>query len=800
MKYKTIIDQMTLSEKVAFCSGAAFFSTRAFEKYGIPGLTMADGPHGIRKVTDAGTNPGARQTVPATCFPPACTNACSWDRDLLQEMGEAIGEEALQEGVSIVLGPGVNIKRNPLCGRNFEYFSEDPFLAGEMAKAWINGVQRLGVGVSLKHFAANNQENYRTSSDSILDQRTLREIYLPGFEKAVMEAKPATVMCAYNKLNGTFCSDNNFLLRQILRDEWGFEGVVISDWGAVNDRIEAFRAGLDLEMPSSGGFFDRDVIEAVKNGALSEERINESVDRLLTLVFSASEKLKPNFRYDAEMHHRLAQKIAASSAVLLKNQDAILPIDRKCKLALIGTLARELRFQGAGSSWINPTRLSNVIEGFESLGLDYTYYPGYPLKGEENGNWSKEAVEGAAKCEVAVVFAGLPPIYESEGFDRSDMRLPPEQNNLIERVADVNPHTVVVLTVGSPVEMPWLGKVKAVLNMYLPGQAGGLAAAELLTGMVNPSGKLAESYPHTYSEIPSAGLYEAGERQAQYREGIYVGYRYYDKAGKEVDFPFGHGLSYTAFEYSDLNLSRKVISEDEGLIVSMAVKNTGKMGSAEVVQLYVSDLDHKVFRPEKELKGFAKVFLKPGEKQRVDFRLDARSFAFYDVTNGGWVVPDGKYQISIGASSRDIRLTDKIAVHGKQFQQDRTGQPDWYSSPAGKPTQSDFEKLLGHSIEPQQKPQRGEYTLSSSLRDMQNSLVIRIMHKSMERTVARGFGGADYTNVNFKGIMETIVTNPLKSLVMSSSGNFSLNTAQGLVDMANGRFLRGLITLIKKSK
>lgn len=797
MKYKTLIDRMTLAEKVALCSGADFWSTKAFEKHQIPSIVMTDGPHGIRKIVGGDAAPGSSQTAPATCFPPACTTACSWDRELLQEMGAAIGEEALQESVSIILGPGVNIKRNPLCGRNFEYFSEDPFLAGEMAEAWIKGVQSKGVGVSLKHFAANNQEDHRTSSDSIIDQRTLREIYLPAFEKAVKGAKPATVMCAYNKLNGTYCSDNTFLLREILRDEWGFEGVIVSDWGATNDRVEAFRAGLDLEMPSSGGFFDRDVVEAIESGTLPEERLNESVERLLDLVFSAYENLKDSYRYDADAHHRLAQKIAANSAVLLKNQGAILPIDSNCKIALIGALAKEPRFQGAGSSWISPTRVSNAIDGFDAQRLNYSYYPGYSLKGQKDARLIEEAVAGAAGCEVAVIFAGLPPIYESEGFDRADMQLPPEQNELINRVADANLNTVVVLTGGAPVEIPWLPKVKAALNMYLPGQAGGLAAAELLTGIVNPSGKLAESYPLAYEDVPSAGFFEQGGRQAQYREGIYVGYRYYETAKKEVCFPFGHGLSYTTFEYSNLTLSRNEMEEGEELVVTATVKNTGKVDGAEVVQLYVTDLEQKIFRPEKDLKGFAKVSLHAGEEQQVDFHLGFRSFAVFDTTTGAWIAPAGNYRVSIGASSRDIHLTGDIVVHGTQLQASPADQT-WYARPYRKPTQPDFEDLLGRPIEPLRESQKGEFTLQSSLRDMQKSLIIRIMLRSVERSVAKGFGGADYSNPNFRGVMEITATNPLRSLVTSSGGIFGLNIAQGLVDMANGHFFKGLKSFLHK--
>lgn len=798
-KHRHNIDRLSLEEKIRFCSGADFSHTKAFEQYGIPAIRMVDGPHGVRIAADGSSYPSAAGNTPVTCFPPACTTACSWDRDLLQQMGTALGEEAQHAGVSILLGPGVNIKRNPLCGRNFEYFSEDPFLAGEMGAAWIKGVQSQGVGASLKHFAANNQEDHRTSTDSILDPRTLREIYLPAFEKAVREGKPATVMCAYNKVNGTYCSDQVFLLRQVLREEWGYEGVVISDWGAVNDRVLGFKAGLDLEMPDSGGFFDQEVLEAVHRGELSEDYINESVDRLLSLIFHSEQNKKEDFFYDTEAHHQLARMIAAGSAVLLKNEDDILPLQRKSRIALIGALAEQPRIQGAGSSWVNPTRVSNAIDGFTAHRLDFTYHPGYSLKDGKNESMAEAATVAAERCDVVVFFAGLPAVYESEGYDRTDMKLPARQNELIERVAQVNQNIAVVLSGGAPVEMPWLPKVKAVLNMYLPGQAGGLAVADLLTGIANPSGKLAESYPIVYEDVPSAGFFEQGGRQAQYREGIYVGYRYYDKARKAVCFPFGHGLSYTTFEYSDPGLSAEELREGGTLTVTLTVRNSGKFDGAEVIQLYISDLDQKIFRPEKELKGFIKVFLRAGEQKRVEFRLDVRSFACYDPSTKAWIVPDGRYRISAGASSRDIRLSRQVVVHGKQVAADQAGESAWYRTLQGKPTQSDLEALLGHAINPLLPPHKGEYTVHSSLRDMQKSPAIRIMMRLIEATVGKAYGSADPSDPNLKSIIEVTAINPLRSLVTSSGGAFGLNVAQGLVDLANGRFFKALGSFFRKN-
>jgi beta-glucosidase len=798
MKYQAIMDQMTLEDKVALCSGGDFFSTKPFEKYGIPSITLVDGPHGLRKPLASADHLGVNQSIPATCFPTAILTACSWDRELLREMGAAIGEEALQEGVSIVLGPGVNLKRNPLCGRNFEYFSEDPYLAGEMAVSWIDGLQSQGVGASLKHFAGNNQENERMVSDSLMDERTLREIYLPAFEQAVKRAKPATVMCAYNKLNSIYCSDHSRLLRDILREDWGFAGVVVSDWGALHDRVKAFEAGLDLEMPGSQGYFDETVLAAIRSGTVSEARLNESVDRLLDLIFAAAVNRRPNFRYSVSRHHELARKIAAHSAVLLKNEGQLLPFPRGKKIAVIGALAKEPRYQGTGSSHINPIQLSSALDGFQALGLDYTYYPGYALTGPTEAAHLAEAVAGAQTCDLAIIFAGLPEAYESEGFDRTSLAMPESHNALITSVAAVNPKTVVVLAGGAPVEMPWLPKVKAVLNLYLAGQAGGLAAAELLTGVVNPSGKLAESYPVSYADVPSSGFYETGSKQAQYREGIYIGYRYYDKAQLDVLFPFGHGLSYTSFEYQDLVISTTELQAPYELTVAVTVKNTGQREGAEIVQVYVGDLQPASFRPEKELKEFAKLFLEAGEERRVSFTLNARSFAMYATEAGEWVVPGGIYAISVGASSRDIRLRCEVKVQGQPTPPKTQELSRWYFELTGQVTSADFETLMGQKSEPIKARRKGEYTLECSFQDMKESLVVRQIIKGIEKQIGKSFGGVDYGNPTFKMIMSSVTSTPLKNLSQLSPESMPSHLTQGIVHLANGKFLSGLIAMIKK--
>ncbi len=799
LRHAALIQPLSLEEKVALCSGADFFHTKALPERGIPAIAMADGPHGLRKQQAAADHLGLNQSLPATCFPTASLTACSWDRALLRELGAALAEEALQEGVSIVLGPGANLKRNPLCGRNFEYFSEDPVLSGEMAAAWIQGLQSQGIGASLKHFAANNQETERMSSDSLVDERTLRELYLPAFEHAIRLGAPTTVMCAYNQLNGTHCSDHVDLLRHILRDEWGYTGVVVTDWGALNDRVQAFEAGLDLEMPGSRGHFDATVVAAIRSGALAEARLDESVDRLLDLIFAATEQRRPGYRYDVDAHHRLAQRIAAESAVLLKNEGAILPLKRGQTLAVIGALAQTPRYQGAGSSHINPTLLPNLLDGFAALGVEVAFHPGYLLSGADDPALLTEAVAGASQVDVAVVVAGLPESYESEGFDRDTLAMPASHVALIEQVAATNPNTVVVLVGGAPMEMPWLPRVRAVLHLYLAGQAGGPAAAELLLGRVNPSGKLAESYPLCYADVPSAGFYETGGKQAQYREGLYVGYRYYDTAGKDVLFPFGHGLSYTTFDYRDLECSPMPVKSPAEFTVSFVVENTGPVAGAEVVQVYVAAQDSPVYRPAKELKAFDKVFLQPGESRRLTLALDARAFAIYDTITHEWIVPGGSYRILVGASSRDIRLQAEVYVDGAPVGATPSSIAPWYTCPLGAVTQADFETLLGRTIEPVAIPKPGRYTVACTFQDMRASFIIRQVIKGIEGTVAKGLGDPSPDDPTYKTILSSSLNTPLKNLSLVSPESMPRHMTHGLVDLANGRWLRGIWTLLTKT-
>ena len=661
---KKIVSEMTLEEKAGMCSGLDFWHLKEVEHLGIPKVMVSDGPHGLRKQDEKGDHLGINDSIKAVCFPPAVLSACSFDRGLMEEMGKAIGREAQANDVSVVLGPAVNIKRSPLCGRNFEYYSEDPYLAGEIAAAFVKGVQSQHVGTSIKHFAANNQEYRRMSSSSEVDERTLREIYFPAFETAVKKAQPYTFMCSYNQINGTFASENKWLLTDVLRGEWGFKGYVMSDWGAVNDRVKGLEAGLELEMPASGGDNDAMIVKAVKDGALEEKILDQAVERILRIIFEYADHRKPQ-EFTMEKDHEEAQHIAEESMVLLKNENHILPLKTSEKAAFIGGFARNPRFQGGGSSHINCFKTTNVLDSVP-CDAQVVYAEGFPADRDfYDKALADEAVKAAAEADKAVIFAGLPESFESEGYDRSHMRLPECQNRLITEILKVQPNTVIVLHNGSPVEMPWLGEIKGLLETYLGGQAGGAAAANILYGKINPSGKLAETMPLKLSDNPSYLNFGGGEK-VEYREGIFVGYRYYDTKEMDVAFPFGYGLSYTTFAYSNLKLSMENPTEKDTVMVSADITNTGKSAGKEVVQLYIRDLTGSAIRPEKELKGFEKVFLEPGETKTVTMELNKRSFAWYNTELHDWFAASGDYEILVGASSRDIRLTETLHLNSSQ--------------------------------------------------------------------------------------------------------------------------------------
>lgn len=771
---ENIISQMTLEDKIALCEGASFWETKAFEKYGIPSMFVCDGPHGLRKQDRAsGTDMlGVNESRPATCFPAEVTTAGSWDPKLLSAVGSAIGEEARNQGVGVVLGPGCNIKRNPLCGRNFEYFSEDSYLAGKLAAGFIRGVEAQGVGTSLKHFAANSQELNRFTSDSIMDGRTLRELYLTGFELAVKEGKPATVMCSYPKVNGIHASDHKELLTDILRTEWGFDGMVVTDWGAMNDRIEGFKAGCDLNMPGGSDYMFKECAQAVKAGTLPESDIDNCVRRILKQVFRAAEALKMPYECDYDAHHAIARRAAEAGAVLLKNEGGILPLQESAKIAVIGAMAKQMRYQGAGSSHINPTKLSQPMDY-----LTGTYAPGCDDRGDTTDELIAEAVKAAEEAEIAVVFAGLPDRFESEGFDRDNMKLPEGHMRMIEAVAKANPNTVVVLLCGCAVECPWSDKVKAILYMGLPGQAGGEAIANLLYGKVNPSGKLAESWPYSYDDVPSSEVY-GKMTDALYMEGIYAGYRYYDKAGIPVRWPFGYGLSYTTFGYSDLQVQDRT--------VTVTVTNTGNCPGAEVVQLYVAAPQNGIHRPVRELKGFRKVFLQPGESKTVKFELNDRSFAIWQ---DGWEVPGGAYTVQIAELSADIE------VAGEALEVPAWQAGSWYESCKGKPTQPEWETMLGITYAaPVLK--KGEFTMDNTVMEMKDySLIMKIMFIAVEATIAKGFGGKkDYENPEFRMLINSSAGSPLRS--MQISGGMKGGVLPGMLLMANGHFFKGIIKMI----
>ena len=663
-----VIKTLTLEEKASLLQGASFWYTQDIPDKGVPAIMMTDGPHGLRKQTGETDHLGIHMSVPATCFPSAAAMACSWDTALMEKVGAALGEECLKEGVSVLLGPGVNIKRSPLCGRNFEYFSEDPYLSSQMAKHHILGVQSQGVGTSIKHFAVNNQETCRMRVDSIVDERTLREIYLASFEAAVREAKPWTVMAAFNRVNGEFCCENEHLLGDILRNEWGYEGVVVSDWGATNDQVKGLRAGFDLRMPHCGSGATEKLVRAVQEGTLPEAVLDRSVRRVLTLVEKGIEHRIENYVCDMQAHHALAVRAAEESAVLLKNKDSVLPLSAEEKVAIIGGFAKNMRCQGGGSSHVNMTVRENVLAVLarEYPKTSFAFARGYRIKQDIPDEKNlEEALSVCADADKIVLFLGLPDRIESEGFDRKDMHLPANQIQLLERLFALGKPIAAVLMAGAPVEISWLDRVDGLLTLYTAGQGAAEACVRLLFGRSTPCGKLAESWPLALGNTPCSLTYPQKER-ATYEEGIFVGYRYYDKKELPVLFPFGYGLSYTTWRYENLRLSETDITDRDSVEISVDVVNTGNVAGKEIVELYVRDIASSVPRPVKELKGFAKVACAPGERATVRFTLDKRSFAYYEPRISDWYAESGEYEILIGASSRDIRAAAKVCLTSTQ--------------------------------------------------------------------------------------------------------------------------------------
>ena len=780
-----LLKKLTLEEKCALLSGAETFKTRGMPEHGIPQIWLSDGPHGLRKQAGESDHLGLNPSVPATCFPTASAVANSWDAALGEEIGAALGEEAAAQEVSVVLGPGLNMKRNPLCGRSFEYFSEDPYLAGKLAAGYIRGIQSKGVAACPKHFAVNSQETRRMASDSIVDERTLREIYLTGFEIAVKEGHPRSIMSSYNLVNGTYANENKHLLMEILRGEWGFDGAVITDWGGSNDHALGVKNGSTLEMPAPGGDSVRELLAAVESGKISESDIDARLSELLPLVFDTKAALDAAPReFDAAAHHALARRAAEESLVLLKNEGSLLPLAAGSKVAVIGDFAKNPRYQGAGSSMVNSTQVDVLLDKLIDSELNVIgYQQGFDRHGKPDAALQKSACELATQADTVILCMGLDEIAESEGLDRSNLRLAQNQVDLLQAVAAVNPKIVVVLYSGSVVETPWLDNCQALLYAALGGQAGAGAVADALTGKVNPCGKLAETWPLAYADVPSAADFATRRKTVEYREGLYIGYRYFTTAEKAVRFPFGYGMSYTTFAYSDM------AADEQG--VSLTVTNTGSVAGTEIVQLYVAKKNSELFRPAKELKGFARVTLAPGEKQRITIMLDDKAFRFWNVKANRWEIEGGEYELLVGASVEDIRLCEKISVYGTATvhpYEDR-GLDCYYKGDVLHVSDADFEKLLGHPIPKGKTKIDRNLTLGelNHARSPLGWLVWLVLTILLDASYKRG---KPDLNILFQYNM------PLRALAKMTNGAISMGMVDGIVMELQGFWILGLVRVI----
>ncbi len=780
-----LLKKLTLEEKCALLSGAETFKTRGMPEHGIPQIWLSDGPHGLRKQAGESDHLGLNPSVPATCFPTASAVANSWDAALGEEIGAALGEEAAAQEVSVVLGPGLNMKRNPLCGRSFEYFSEDPYLAGKLAAGYIRGIQSKGVAACPKHFAVNSQETRRMASDSIVDERTLREIYLTGFEIAVKEGHPRSIMSSYNLVNGTYANENKHLLMEILRGEWGFDGAVITDWGGSNDHALGVKNGSTLEMPAPGGDSVRELLAAVESGKISESDIDARLSELLPLVFDTKAALDAAPReFDAAAHHALARRAAEESLVLLKNEGSLLPLAAGAKVAVIGDFAKNPRYQGAGSSMVNSTQVDVLLDKLINSELNVIgYQQGFDRHGKPDAALQKSACELATQADTVVLCMGLDEIAESEGLDRSNLRLAQNQVDLLQAVAAVNPKIVVVLYSGSVVETPWLDNCQALLYAALGGQAGAGAVADALTGKVNPCGKLAETWPLAYADVPSAADFATRRKTVEYREGLYIGYRYFTTAEKAVRFPFGYGMSYTTFAYSDM------AADEQG--VSLTVTNTGSVAGTEIVQLYVAKKNSELFRPARELKGFARVTLTPGEKQRITIALDDKAFRFRNVKANRWEIEGGEYELLVGASVEDIRLCEKITVHGTAtvHPYEDKGLDCYYKGDVLHVSDADFEKLLGHPIPDGKTKIDRNLTLGelNHARSPLGWLVWLVLTVLLDASYKRG---KPDLNILFQYNM------PLRALAKMTNGAISMGMVDGIVMELQGFWILGLVRVI----
>ena len=790
MKHPELIQALTLKQKVALLSGRDIWSTYPIPQQDIPAMYLSDGPHGVRKQLGASDHLGLNASQPATCFPTAAGVANSWNPELAQEIGRTIGEEAACQQVNVLLGPGLNTKRNPLGGRNFEYYSEDPYLSGKMAAALIRGIQENGISACPKHFAANSQELLRMASDSVVDMRALRELYLTNFEIAVKEGHPKSIMSSYNRINGTYANDDAWLLTDVLRKEWGFDGFVVTDWGGSNDHAQAVRAGSNLEMPGTGGDSDQEIFAALEAGKLTEAEVDQRVDELLDVILSTRAATAGGPReFDVEAHHALARKAALETAVLLKNEGDILPLAPGTRVAVIGDMALEPRYQGAGSSVVNPTKLDKPIDCLRACELEITgQAQGYRRDGKEDQELLEGAVSAARNADVVLLYLGLTEISESEGMDRQHMRLPANQEKVLYALAEVNPNLVVVLSGGSAVELPWVDQCRGLIHGYLSGQAGAGAMADLLTGAANPSGKLAESYPIVYQDTPNHDWFPGRQRTAEYRESIFVGYRYYETVGKAVRFPFGFGLSYTTFAYSDLKAT-----QDQ---VSFTITNTGKRAGGEIAQVYLSAVNSGIFRPALELKGFAKVFLEPGESRTVTVPLDDKAFRYFNVKTNSWEVEGGEYRIQVGASVQDIRLTASLTVEGTDapLPYDPKVLPSYFSGRVEAVGSQEFEALLGRPLPESNwdpKAPLGWNDALLRLPDAKNPLARlagKIIVGKMEKSLA---GRSADLNILF------VCNMPFRGIAKMTGGMATEKTARSVLLMVNGHFFRGLGGVIR---
>jgi len=774
MEYKKIIDKMTLEEKAMLCVGADYWNSKAIERLNIPSIKMSDGPHGLRVQKTKADNLGINESEISTCFPSGATLANTWNKKLAYKMGNAIGEEASYEGVDIVLGPAVNIKRSPLCGRNFEYFSEDPYLSGKMGIEYVKGLQSNGVGACVKHFAANNQENRRRTINTIVDERTLREIYLKAFEMIVKDSNPWSIMSAYNKLNGKYCTENKELI-DILKKEWDYEGIVITDWGAENDRVEGLLAGNEIEMPGGRGNGVEEIIQAVRNGKVSEEYLDEIIDRILKIAFKAKQRNNIE-KYNREEHHKIALEIAEEGVVLLKNDDNILPIKNK-KIAVVGDMAKNPRYQGAGSSTINPFKIENAYDSFKEEKIEFEYAKGYNrIEMEEDTELLEEAIKLAKKSEIVLIFAGLTENYESEGMDRTTLEIPKNQNRLINEISKVNKNIVIVLSNGSPISMPWKAQAKAIITGYLGGEAGGKAIVNCLIGKVNPSGKLCETYPIKIEDTSCYKNFPGTEVSVEYQESIYVGYRYYDKINKEVLFPFGYGISYTQFEYKDL----KVEKQKDKIQVKFKIKNIGNYKGKEIAQIYIAQEEPKIFKATKELKAFEKVELKPNEEKEINITLSEEDFEYFNPETKKWSIEQGIYKILVGSSSKDILLQEKVELISNDKYICKQYPKVYINGNIENVTDEEFEVILNGKI-PNRTLKLEDITDENTLEQIKNTKIGKSIYENQMEKMSKLL---EEQNVNKATKVMMDLQKPLKKFYEKKSGKFTKEMVDELINIA----------------